>query len=140
MAILQVYCQHHPPPPRRLPPLIPNCLLWPWPQYQLCPWAMHTYSLANPFTIFHPVLPTPSPLSPFDTRKFLHRKFSPERTSYAENGGRLLCLDSRTSVQITLPSPLHTTSTLSSLSASSHSKGRAVKLVNGPQENLSVQK
>ena len=45
------------PPPRS--PCLPS--LWPSPHCRLCLWVVHTCSLADPFTSFHPVLPLPPP-------------------------------------------------------------------------------
>ena len=39
----------------------PPPLPWPSPHCCLCPWAMHICSLADLFTFFYPVLPTPLP-------------------------------------------------------------------------------
>ena len=47
-----------PPPPS---PCQPS--LWPSPHCFLCLWVIHTCSLANPFTFFHPVPTSPSPLT-----------------------------------------------------------------------------
>ena len=43
-------------PPPHSPHQPPS--LWPSPNCHLCLWVMNVYSLAHPFTFFHPVLPS----------------------------------------------------------------------------------